>query len=67
MKQDLFKKELKTKQKEDLEKIIGELKEKLRQLRFDLAAGKIKNVRELRKIKKQIAIVSTLLNQRKEK
>ena len=36
------------------------LGEKLRQLRFDLSAGKVKNVREIRKFKKEIAQILTL-------
>ncbi|PJA02555.1 50S ribosomal protein L29, partial [bacterium (Candidatus Gribaldobacteria) CG_4_10_14_0_2_um_filter_36_18] len=35
--------------------------EKLRQLRFDLASGKVKNVREIREIKKDIARMITLI------
>lgn len=36
--------------------------EALRQLRFDLEAGKIKNVRALRETKKDIARIETILN-----
>lgn len=53
--------ELKQKPKTELDKILRESRERLRQLRFDLAAGKIKNVREIRKTKKEIARVLTLL------
>lgn len=35
-------KELRQKSKDDLEKILKEDREKLRQLRFDLASGKVK-------------------------
>ncbi len=35
--------------------------DKLRQLRFDLAAGKVKNIREIREIKKDIARIKTLM------
>jgi large subunit ribosomal protein L29 len=55
--------ELRQKSKAELEKILQDSQEKLRQLRFDLAAGKIKNVREIRKIKKEIARMLTLLKQ----
>ncbi|MDD2696846.1 MAG: 50S ribosomal protein L29 [Candidatus Pacebacteria bacterium] len=54
-------KELKTKGKEELQKILEDDREKLRQLRFDLSAGKVKNVREIRKIKKEVAQILTLL------
>jgi len=47
--------ELRQKSKEELEKSLQDSREKLRQLRFDLSAGKVKNVREIRRIKKEIA------------
>ena len=53
--------ELKQKSKEELQKILTENRGKLRQLRFDLAGGKVKNVREIRKTKKEIAQILTLL------
>lgn len=54
-------KELKTKGKDELQKMLEDDREKLRQLRFDLSAGKVKNVREIRKIKKEVAQILTLL------
>ena len=53
--------ELQQKSKSELQKILSDDREKLRQLRFDLAAGKVKNVREVRKIKKDIARILTIL------
>jgi len=53
--------ELRQKSKEELKKLLQDSRERLRQLRFDLAAGKVKNVRELRKIKKDIARILTIL------
>ncbi len=58
--------ELRQKSKEELQKILKDDREKLRQLRFDLAAGKVKNVREVRKIKKDIARILTLITKRGE-
>lgn len=55
-------KELKQKSKKELQRLLQEDREKLRQLRFDLSAGKVKNVREIRKIKKDIARIMTMLN-----
>jgi len=52
--------ELRQKAKGELEKILADSRERLRQLRFDLAAGKVKNVREIRKIKKDIARILTI-------
>jgi len=46
----------------ELIKKLEEDREKLRQLKFDLSAGKVKNVREIRKIKKDIARILTSLN-----
>jgi len=53
--------ELRQKPKKELERLLKEDREKLRQLNFDLAAGKVKNVREIRGLKKEIARILTLL------
>ena len=53
--------ELRRKSKADLQKLFGEDQEKLRQLRFDLAGGKLKNVREIRKLRKEIARILTIM------
>jgi len=55
--------ELRQKSKTELQKMLQDSRERLRQLRFDLTAGKVKNVREIRKIKKEIARILTLLKQ----
>lgn len=47
--------ELRTKTESEIKKIIQDNREKVRQLRFDLASGKVKNIREIRKVKKIIA------------
>ena len=39
-------------------------KDLLWQLRMDLAAGKVKNVREIRKIRQRIAISKTLIKEK---
>lgn len=57
-------KELRQKSKEGLEKEAKEKRERLRALRFDLAAGKVKNVREIRQIKKDVARILTLLKEK---
>lgn len=59
--------ELTQKSKEELEKMIQDEKEKLRQLRFELAAGKVKNIRQIRFIKKDIARIFTKLNKQEIK
>lgn len=48
--------------RKELEHLQAEKKEKLRQLRFDLVGGKIKNIREIRATKREIAQILTLLN-----
>ena len=53
--------ELRQKSRKELQRILFDKREKLRQLRFDLASGKVKNIREIRKIKKEIARILTLL------
>ncbi len=55
--------ELRQKSKEELEKILQEKREKLRELRFDLSAGKVKNVREIRMLKRDIARILTVLKE----
>ena len=56
--------ELRQKSKDELQKLLQNLREKQRQLRFDLASGKIKNIREIRQIKKDIARILTVLCQK---
>jgi len=53
--------EVRRKTKQDLNVALRESREKLRQLRFDLAAGKVKNIREIRVVKKDIAKILTVL------
>ena len=55
--------EIKTKPKSDLNRLVREKRERLRLLRFNLAAGKLKNVREIREIKKEIARILTKLRE----
>jgi len=56
-------KELKTKPAAELKKIEAQLREELRQVRFDLASAKVKNVRRIGQIKKTIARILTLVKQ----
>ncbi len=57
--------ELKTKPNPELEKVLMEKRERLRSLRFDLAAGKVKNVSEIRKVRKDIAKILTIYGRQK--
>lgn len=56
--------ELKDKTAEELQKNLLERQSRLRSLRFDLAAGKVKNVSEIRKIRKDIARILTIINKK---
>lgn len=60
-------KELKTRKPEDLNIVLGEQREKLRELRFRDANKQLKNVREIRVIKKTISRILTLLNVKETK
>ncbi len=57
-------KEIRQKQKIELQGDLKDLREKQRSLRFDLVAGKVKNVREIRKIKKDIARILTIVKEK---
>lgn len=54
--------ELKTKPTAELKKAVKEARERLRALRFDLAAGKVKNVQEIHSTKKDIARALTFIH-----
>jgi len=57
--------ELKNKSEAELRKLEKEQREELRSLRFDLSSGKAKNVDNVRKLKKDIAQIKTVINQKK--
>lgn len=54
--------ELKVKPLAELQKLSGDIKERLRVLKFDLAAGKVKNVSEIKNLRKDLARVFTFIN-----
>jgi large subunit ribosomal protein L29 len=57
--------EIRRKNEKELQYLLLELREKLRQLRFDHAAGKLKNIQDIRNTKKTIARILTVLNERR--
>jgi ribosomal protein L29 len=59
--------EMKNKALGELEHIISEGSDRLRVLRFDLAAGKVKNVNELHETRKKIARAKTFIRQQEIK
>jgi ribosomal protein L29 len=54
---------LKMKPLPELEKLSAESRDRLRHLKLDLAAGKVKNVGELRTLRKDIARIKTALTE----
>jgi len=58
-------KELKTKSKQELSKLLEEQRENLRDLRFKAANRKLKTVTEVKNTKVLIARILTILNQSK--
>ncbi|MBL7141724.1 50S ribosomal protein L29 [Patescibacteria group bacterium] len=56
--------ELQQKTKEELGRLLQESREKLRSLRFDIQLKQSKNVREIRKTKKLIAKILTIIKSR---
>ncbi len=51
----------------DLKKTLVEAREELRTLRFDLAAGKVKNIQKAKEVRKKIARVLTFIRLKEEK
>lgn len=63
MKRDDLKK-LRGEAKAELSEKLKSLRDKLWQLRLDIARGKVKNISEVRKTKKTIATINTLLKEK---
>lgn len=57
---------LRKKPKTELQRMLSSSQEKLRKLRFDLASGKVKNIREIRALRKEIAQILTILKEKKD-
>ncbi len=60
-------KELRQKTEKELKDLLNENKQKLGQLKFDLASKKLKNVREIRELRRDIARILTILNEKNVK
>lgn len=54
--------QLKNKATAELQKDLKTYQEKLRDLKFDLAVGKVKNIGEIKNVKKAIAKILTVIN-----
>ena len=59
-------KEIIKKPKKELQILLDNLRDKLRDLRFKTSADQLKNVREIRKVKKDIARVLTVMKSGKK-
>ncbi|MDD3285732.1 MAG: 50S ribosomal protein L29 [Patescibacteria group bacterium] len=55
-------KELKTKNPSELQALLAQSREKLRELRFKDSNRQLKNIREIRQIRETIAQILTVLN-----
>lgn len=58
-------KELKKKTEKDLQTLLSESRVSLREMRFKAANDQLKNIRELRMVKKTIAKILFILGQKK--
>ena len=58
--------QLKSKSHAEMQKELRDSQIKLRDLKFELAAGKVKNVSEIKKLKKVVARLSTLITGKQE-
>lgn len=56
-------KEVRQKTKKELKDNLTAIREKLREMRFNLASGKVKNIREVHQTKKDIAKILTILKE----
>jgi len=54
---------IRSKSSVELEKMAHEKRESLRNLRFDLASGKVKNAKAISQVRKEIAKILTVINQ----
>ena len=56
--------EIKNKSKKDLQEMLVEKQDKLRELRFQTNESQLKNVRSIRKVRKEVAQILTLIRLR---
>lgn len=59
-------KEIKNKKTSELHGLLAELRDKLRVLRFKDSGKQLKNIREIRVVRNNIAQILTVLNAKKE-
>ncbi|NQU83828.1 MAG: 50S ribosomal protein L29 [Parcubacteria group bacterium] len=59
--------ELREKSENEIKKLLAEKREGLRDLRFKVSQRQLKNIREVRKVKKSIARFLTILKEKESK
>ena len=59
-------KDLKNKNERDLHELLSEKRNELREMKFKISGKQMKNLSEVKKNKKILARILTLLNQKKE-
>lgn len=59
-------KELRQKTEKELNDLLNENRHKLGQFKFDLASKKLKNVRQIRELRKDVARILSILNEQKD-
>ncbi|HQF57091.1 MAG TPA: 50S ribosomal protein L29 [Candidatus Magasanikbacteria bacterium] len=59
-------KDLKNKNERDLHELLSEKRNELREMKFKISGKQMKNLSEVKKNKKIVARILTLLNQKKE-
>lgn len=59
-------KEIINKSESELQRMLAELRDKLRDSRFKDASKQLKNVRDIRKLREDIARIMTVLNNKKQ-
>ena len=58
--------ELRKKSNNELQKSVEDFKKKLSEIRFTFSANKLKNVKEISNIKKEIARIMTILRENRK-
>jgi len=58
-------KELRRKSKKELEKMLQDSREKIRDFRFRASSNKLKNTRQIKEAKKDIARIITIFEEKK--
>jgi ribosomal protein L29 len=58
--------DIKEKSREELAMILGKKEEELRKSRFDMVSKQSKNTRLIRNLRKDIALILTLINQKQQ-